>query len=95
MLSNNMNCNFFTPVQICNISSDMMLNSKLLSRLDNECGKKNLFDPRPISSRCCNYLNSAYDKFPSSCCYSNENVCSINQLTLDIPPVSIIIFCWP
>ena len=57
------------------------------SKLDANKGimyrKKNLFDPRPISSRCCNYLNNAYDNLPSSCCYKQEDVCPIKQTELN------------
>ena len=80
-----MNCNFFNPVQICNISEDMKKNIHILSRLDDEKEKKNLFDPRPVSTRCCNYLNKSYNNLPSSCCYSrpDNSICSINMCELN------------
>ena len=78
-----MNCNFYPPVQICNVSNDMIINSKLISRLEDCSVKNNLFDPRPLSSRCCNYLNNSYNNLKSSCCFKNEDIKSLNKKELE------------
>ena len=77
-----MSCNFFTPVQICNISKDMEINSRILSRM--ECPNNiNLEDIRPISTRCCNYINPVYNCLASSCCFKNKYTNSISQTKLN------------
>ena len=76
-----MSSNFFIPVQICNTSKDMEINSRILSRI--ECpNNKNLEEIRPISTRCCNYINPLYNCLASSCCFKNKYTDTINQTNL-------------
>ena len=80
-----MSNNFFPPVQICNVLKEHSQNTKLLSFDEiNNTNKKNLKPfPRPISSKCCNYLNPSYNCFPSSCCFKNEHIGSLTQTEIN------------